>query len=298
MVLDIITQLFGHSPNIHDIIIAVVSFLFAFILLPQLRDVYKGKTNLNLYTASLTTVGLIILTANFFAMGFWISFTADFFNSVIWALLFVFSIRNMKKVKTNRKIRVNLMEKRKILILYSIISLFLVLYGIVFVYIRGGCAPGSTCPSGTDVLIDAFLIPLSFIVLSPLFYYLYFNFKSKNKNKKLAFLVVGLIVVTLILAGWAIHLRYFEVRRGQPVELVSCWFSVENDTLIVELFESYPMDPFWEYIEISDTQKGNGVLPTGSIEKGDIITNCTGEVCLVWLPLEKIIYCSPNFDEL
>jgi len=39
MVADIIGQLFGHSPNIHDIIIAVVSFLFAFILLPQANKV-------------------------------------------------------------------------------------------------------------------------------------------------------------------------------------------------------------------------------------------------------------------
>lgn len=97
MVQNIIMQLFGHSPNIHDIIIAVVSFLFAFILLPQLRDVWKGKTSLNLYTASLTTIGLIVLTANFFAMEFWISFAADFFNSVVWFLLFVFSFRNLRK---------------------------------------------------------------------------------------------------------------------------------------------------------------------------------------------------------
>jgi len=97
MVQDIITQLFGHSPNIHDIIIAVVSFIFGFILLPQLHDVWIGKTSLNLFTASLTTVGLIILTINFFTMGFWISFVADFFNSVVWALLFIFSYRNIKK---------------------------------------------------------------------------------------------------------------------------------------------------------------------------------------------------------
>ena len=97
MVSDIISQLFGHAPNIHDIIIATVSFAFAFILLPQLRDVYKGKISLNLYTASLTTIGLIILTANFYAMEFWISFAADFFNAVVWGLLFVFSARNIKK---------------------------------------------------------------------------------------------------------------------------------------------------------------------------------------------------------
>jgi len=98
MVADIISQLFGHAPNIHDIIIAVVSFLFAFILLPQLRDVYRGKTSLNLYTASLTTVGLIILTAKFFCYGILDKFCCRFFNSVIWGLLFVFSFRNMKKM--------------------------------------------------------------------------------------------------------------------------------------------------------------------------------------------------------
>jgi len=96
MVADILIQLFGHSPNIHDIIIALVSLLFGFILLPQLRDVYKKKTILNLYTAILTTLGLIILTANFFLMGFWISFIADFFNSIVWLFIFVFSYRNIK----------------------------------------------------------------------------------------------------------------------------------------------------------------------------------------------------------
>ena len=97
MVSDIITQLFGHAPNIHDIVIAVVSLLFGFILLPQLRDVYKKKIVLNLYTSSLTTVGLIVLTINFFVMGFWISFIADFFNAVVWFLLFILSYRNLKK---------------------------------------------------------------------------------------------------------------------------------------------------------------------------------------------------------
>ena len=99
MVADIISQLFGHAPNIHDVIIAVVSFAFAFILLPQLRDVLKGKISLNLYTSSLTTIGLIILTINFFVMGFWISFIADFFNAVVWLLLFVLSLRNLKEKK-------------------------------------------------------------------------------------------------------------------------------------------------------------------------------------------------------
>ena len=96
MMLSIINQLFGYSPNIHDIIIAMVSLLFGIILLPQLKDVLKGNISLNLYTASLTTFGVGILTINFFIMGFWISFIADFFSTIVWFLLFFFSYKNKK----------------------------------------------------------------------------------------------------------------------------------------------------------------------------------------------------------
>jgi hypothetical protein len=52
------------------IVIAVVSILFSFILLPQLRDAWHGKTILNLYTASLTTIGLYVLATTLFTMDF------------------------------------------------------------------------------------------------------------------------------------------------------------------------------------------------------------------------------------
>ncbi len=100
MIINFINQLFGYSPNIHDIVIAVVSILFGLILLPQLKDVLKGKSILNLYTCSLTTIGLIILTTNFYIMKFWISFLADFFSAIIWFLLFLFSLKNAKKNKS------------------------------------------------------------------------------------------------------------------------------------------------------------------------------------------------------
>jgi len=82
-----------------DIVIAAVSLMFGVILLPQVRDVWHGKTILNLYTASLTTIGLFILVITFFTMGFWISFIADFFSGIVWLLLFVLSVRNIKKIK-------------------------------------------------------------------------------------------------------------------------------------------------------------------------------------------------------
>jgi len=188
------------------------------------------------------------------------------------------------------------MKKIKFLICYLIVSLFLVFYGLVFVYLGSGCAPGSTCPSRTDVLIDAFLLPLLFVVLAPSFYYLCTNFKSKITTKKLTFLVAGLIVVTFIIAGWAVHIRYFEPRASQPIEELSLYFLADNDTLeLVSVSAENEYYLFWEYITIVGQPTGDADLPTGSIDKGDVITNCTGEFCLFFELLEKVIYCSPKF---
>lgn len=99
MIGDITSSLFGEGYVWEDIVIAVVSILFSFILLPQLRDVCRGKTILNLYTASLTTIGLYILAATFFTMEYWISFTAEFISGTVWLLLFIFSFSNHRKRK-------------------------------------------------------------------------------------------------------------------------------------------------------------------------------------------------------
>jgi hypothetical protein len=99
MIGDILTSLFGENYAWQDIVIAVVSILFGFILLPQLKDVLHGKSILNLYTASLTTIGLYVLAITFYTMQFWISFTAEIFSGTIWLLLFVLSFKNSRKSK-------------------------------------------------------------------------------------------------------------------------------------------------------------------------------------------------------
>jgi Zn-dependent protease with chaperone function len=99
MVQNILISIFGEGYSWQDIVIATVSLMFGAILLPQLVDVWHGKTTLNLYTASLTTIGLFILTITFFTMQFWASFIADFISGIIWLLLFLFSVRNIKKKK-------------------------------------------------------------------------------------------------------------------------------------------------------------------------------------------------------
>ena len=84
-----------------DVVIAVVSILFGFILIPQFKDLLSGKIYINLYTAGLTTIGLYILAVTFLTMQFWISFISDIFSGTMWLLLFFFSVRNYRKGRIN-----------------------------------------------------------------------------------------------------------------------------------------------------------------------------------------------------
>ena len=84
-----------------DIVIAIVGLMFGFILFPQLKDVWNGKTILNLYSAGLTTVGLFILALTFLTMNLYLSFIADFFSAGVWFMLFILSFKNIKKKRKN-----------------------------------------------------------------------------------------------------------------------------------------------------------------------------------------------------
>lgn len=78
-----------------DYVIAAVSLLFGVILLPQLKDVWKGQS-LNIITGGLTTAGLYILVFTFFTMGYWVSMIADMFSGTVWLVIFLLSIKNKK----------------------------------------------------------------------------------------------------------------------------------------------------------------------------------------------------------
>lgn len=80
-----------------DHVIAIVSLLFGIILLPQLVDTWREKTILNLFTASITSIGLFILAGTFYTIQYWESFIADVISGVIWFLLFFFSLKNKRK---------------------------------------------------------------------------------------------------------------------------------------------------------------------------------------------------------
>ncbi|MFO7676893.1 MAG: hypothetical protein R6V50_00705 [Thermoplasmatota archaeon] len=81
-----------------DIVISVVCLLFGFILLPLLRDIWRGGS-INIYTAGLTTVGLYVMGYAFFTLELWISFIAEIFSGTIWLLLFILSVKHRKRRK-------------------------------------------------------------------------------------------------------------------------------------------------------------------------------------------------------
>lgn len=99
MFLNIFDPILQNVTSWQDIVIAIMGLIFGFILLPQLYDVFKKGIILNIYTAALTTIGLYIMAATFFSMGFWITVAANLFTATVWLLLLVFSLINIKKTK-------------------------------------------------------------------------------------------------------------------------------------------------------------------------------------------------------
>ncbi len=97
MFLNILTNIFGEDFIWQDIVVAVVSLMFGLILIPQLIEVYRGKTTLNLFSASVTTIGLYVLAITFLTIDLWLSFLSDVIAGTVWFLLFIFSYRNLKE---------------------------------------------------------------------------------------------------------------------------------------------------------------------------------------------------------
>jgi len=82
-----------------DIIISIVSLLFGFVMFPQLKDAWHGKTVLNSYTSGLTSFGLFVMAGTFLTLSLWISFISELFSGVIWSMLFFLSLKYRKKTK-------------------------------------------------------------------------------------------------------------------------------------------------------------------------------------------------------
>ena len=79
-----------------DYAITIIVYMFVAVTIPQLIDVIKRRTSLNLFTAGATSLGNYGLVCVFYTLDLWLSVTSALLIASLWLLLFLFSMRNKK----------------------------------------------------------------------------------------------------------------------------------------------------------------------------------------------------------
>lgn len=104
----------------------------------------------------------------------------------------------------------------------------------------------------------------------------------EKETKELMILIVGLMLAVIIIIGL--------VNSNEPVKK-TCTdkpFSLESDldnrTLTVSSIDTSCDNLNWENVVVDKGINAAIIFPTGGIKIGDIITNCSGEIVLIWEP--------------
>jgi len=74
-----------------DYAITIIVYMFVAVTIPQLIDVIKRRTSLNLFS-----IGNYGLAYVFYTLDLWLSVTSALLIASLWLLLFLFSMRNKK----------------------------------------------------------------------------------------------------------------------------------------------------------------------------------------------------------
>lgn len=77
-----------------DLLISGVCFAFGFMLIPQLMDSFKGKSYINVYTAFMTIIAVVLLAIAFASLDMWFATISEIIAFVIWVVLFWLSLRS------------------------------------------------------------------------------------------------------------------------------------------------------------------------------------------------------------
>jgi len=77
-----------------DLLISGVCFAFGFMLIPQVRDSFKGTSYVNVYTSFFTIVGLALLGIAFASLEMWLATVSEIIAVFMWIALFGFSLKN------------------------------------------------------------------------------------------------------------------------------------------------------------------------------------------------------------
>jgi hypothetical protein len=117
----------------------------------------------------------------------------------------------------------------------------------------------------------------------------YWRGASEEPKPKIA--VAVLIVLALIIAPIALNLALANDETAHNEEWSRCWpgptiklSKDENDkTLTVSAADPFNLE--WSNFEVM----GNATIPSGTVDVGDVITNCSGAVKLVYKPCDTII---------
>ena len=81
-----------------DYTIALIVYMFVAVTIPQVIDVIRGKTSLNLLMSGPTFLGNYGLAYVFFTLGLILSVISAFLIATLWLLIFIFSWRNKRRL--------------------------------------------------------------------------------------------------------------------------------------------------------------------------------------------------------
>ena len=93
------------------------------------------------------------------------------------------------------------------------------------------------------------------------------------------------------------NLTLTEIDTGRIIVLKREWETVDRDYSTLKFVkddvnktltvESCGENLIWDYLKIGGT--GEGILPDGSIDVGDTIINCSGEIILIYTPMQTML---------
>ena len=81
-----------------DYAITIIIYMFVVVTIPQVRDVLKKNTSLNLITAGPTAIGNYGMAYVFSTLGLWVSVTSSLLIATLWLIIFFGSYNNKKNI--------------------------------------------------------------------------------------------------------------------------------------------------------------------------------------------------------
>ncbi|GEM_PF-3007298 len=94
--------------------------------------------------------------------------------------------------------------------------------------------------------------------------------------KKITKIIVGIVVIVVLVSTGILAYINFGISGDSPLFRMECKIDLTNKTLTLIHFTGNSVN--WSDVEMT---KGSATLPTGTIDIGDVITNCSGVVTLL-----------------